>query len=383
VFFTGGGIIRFKFINLILLIKMKKWIWVVVIIVVLVLVAGLAKAPKDTSTIKIGSLLSLTGDASAWGENAQRGIAIAVDEVNQKGGVNGRRVEIIYEDTASNPKTAVSAFQKITSLDDVDAIIGPLLQAEVASVVSLIDKNDIPVVAPSFISIQNRINSYNPIFVWMDPEVEAGRLADYVYNQGIRRVGVIGTLDAWEDTVTMGFANRFKALGGIITDIEQVQPTADDMKLPIAKILASKPEAIYLGTYYQFINSLKEINNLGYKGELYSIEVDDYLVGETSRWSNGLQFISPDYYDISFIKMFEDKYGIKPGIPAGQAYDSAKILFSLIKEDNKDTLEAMKNFSKYNGVSGELTITQDGKTYMQTALFQINKGQVFRIEALK
>ena len=339
--------------------------------------------PADSEPIKIGALLSLTGGASAWGENAQKGIALATEEINKNGGINGKQVEIIYEDTASDPKVAVSAFQKVTSFDRVDAIIGPLNQTETASVISLIDQTKIPTIAPGFLPLQNRTNINNPLLIWTDAETEAGRLAQYVYDQGIRSVGVIGTLDAWENTVTMGFVNNFRALGGSITDLEQVQPTADDMKLPVTKILATKPQAIYLGTYYQFVNSLKEISNQGYKGKLYGIEVDDYLAGETAQWSNGLQFISPDYYTTAFIDDFKAKYATEPGIPAGQSYDAAKILFSLIGETQNDTLEAMKKFKQYDGVSGELRISAEGRTYLPTALFQINNGKISRVESLK
>lgn len=357
----------------------------VIIIIAVIALADRTSKPQTNSnqTIKIGALLSLTGGASAWGENAQKGIALAVEEVNKNGGVNGRQVEIIYEDTASDPKISVSAYQKVTSFDHVDAIIGPLNQTEIASVISIIDQSNIPTVAPGFLPLRDRKNINNPLFIWTDAETEAGRLAQYVYDKGIRKVGVIGTLDAWEETVTNGFVDKFKALGGTITDLEKVQPATDDMRLPVTKILATKPEAIYLGTYYQFVNSLKEINGQGYKGKLFGIEVDDYLAGETSKWSSGLQFIAPDYYSSNFVDTYKNKYGMAPGIPSGQSYDATKILFSLLKEKQSDTLMAMKNFKQYNGVSGELRISPEGRTYLPTALFQIDAGKISRVESLK
>lgn len=362
---------------------MDKKILSLIIVIVALTIIGIFAQKDNNDSIKIGAILSLTGGASAWGENAQHGIALAVEEINKNGGVNGKQVEIIYEDTASDPKGAVSAFQKLTSLDHVDAIIGPLTQTETASVISLINQINIPTVAPGFLPLRDRKNINNPIFVWADAETEAERLARYVYDKGIRKVGVIGTLDAWEETVTNAFVNKFKAIGGTITDLEKVQPTLDDMKLPVTKILATKPEAIYLGTYYVFVNSLKEIYTQGYKGKLFGIEVDDYLAGETSKWSEGLQFISPNYYSDDFINSFKNKYGMAPGIPAGQSYDAAKILFSLLKEKQSDTVEAMKNFRQYNGVSGELKISPDGRTYLPTSIFQINAGKITKIENLE
>ncbi len=367
--------------------NMKKILSILIIAVVIV--GGyflFNKKPNENGAgpIKIGALLSLTGGASAWGENAQKGIMLAVEEINKEGGINGREIEVVYEDTASDPKQSVSAYQHLMATEDPVALIGPLNQTETASVISLINKDEIPTFIPGFLPLQDRKDINNPIFVWTDAESESALLAQHIYEKGVRKVGVIGTQDAWENTVTMGFVNKFKALGGTITDLEIVQPTAEDMKLPATKVVASKPEAIYLGTYYQFVNSIKEISNQGYKGELYGIEIDDYLAGETASWSNGLKFIAPDYYSEEFINKFKTRFNIAPGMPAGQSYDTVKAIYSILKksQNKEDILSEMKNFKKYQGVSGELNITSDGKSHLPLALFVLNNGKVSRLQSL-
>lgn len=367
---------------------MKKIIIILVIIVVVVggyLLLSKKQEPKIKEPVKVGALLSLTGGASAWGENAKKGIELAVTEINEKGGINGKPLEIVYSDTASDPKRTISAYQEVITIDKVEAIIGPLNQTETAPVIPLIHSSEIPTVAPGFIPIQNRVDLHNPIFVWTDAEIEAGRLAQYVYDQGVRKIGVIGTLDAWENTVTTSFVNKFKEIGGEVSALEIVQPSSSDMKLPVTKIIATKPDAIYLGTYYQFVNSVKEVGNFGYKGKLYGIEVDDYLANETAKWSDGLQFIAPDYYTSDFITKFTKKYGIAPGLPAGQSYDAAKILATFLKEgkNRNKILELMKKFNDYDGVSGKLTISTDGRTHLSLAIFEIRDGKINRISELK
>lgn len=359
-------------------------------LVLLAIIGGIWFVSKKQSpavsgeTIKVAALLSLTGDAAAWGENAQKAIQLATEEANQKGGINGKQIEIIYEDTAGDAKRAVSAYQKVTSIDHVVAVLGPLNQTEDLAVMPLIIQTGTPTIIPGYVPLKNRTNLGNPLFVWMDAEVEAGRLAQYLFDQGIRTVAVIGTLDSWENTVSTSFAEKFKLLGGTVTEQEMVQPDTADMKLPVTKVLATKPQAIFLGTYYQFINSTKVLRDLGYTGKLYGIEVDDYLAKETAGWTSGLDFIAPDYYKDDFIKAFETKFGRAPGLPAGQSYDAANILFSFLKQssDQKNMLEAMKNFTNYTGVSGELTIASDGRTYLPTALFELKNGQITRLSSL-
>lgn len=368
---------------------MNKKIGGILIIVIVIIGVFLAldfdREPQKDGPVKIASLLSLTGGASAWGENAKKGIELAVEEINGQGGINGVQVEMIYEDTASEPKRTVSVFQHAFDIEEVTAIIGPLNQTETAAVIPLIEQASIPVIAPGFLPLQDRKDLNNPVFVWTDAESEAGLLAEYVYNQGVRKVGVIGTLDSWEQTITNAFVDRFKALGGNVTALEIVQPSVSDMKLPVTKVLATKPEAVYFGTYYQFVHSTKEVHNLDFKGKLFGIEIDDYLAGETSQWTEGLQFIAPDYYSSDFINKFTEKYTMAPGMPAGQAYDAANILFSFLKKstDKKDILQAMKNFKEYKGVSGEFTISSDGRSHLPLAIFQLNGGKVDKTQSLR
>lgn len=340
--------------------------------------------PQLNQPIKIAALLSLTGDGASWGESAQKAIQLATEEVNKNGGINGRQVDMIYEDTAGDPKKAVSAYQLVTSIDHVTAIIGPLTQTELTAIIPLINKDNIPTVAPDYIPLQNRADLSNPLLVWMDAQIEAQRIAQYTYNQGIRSVGILGTQDSWETTISNAFADTFKSLGGTVTDTEIVQPTSADMKLPVTKVVATNPQAIFIGTYYQFVNSTKEIHDLGYGGKLLSIEVDDYLVGQTSSWVNDLQFIAPDYYTGSFTQDFRNRYQTTPGIPAGQAYDATNILFSFLTKNDKQgsILQEMKDFKSYNGVSGELQVGTDGRTTLPTALFDLKKGVVTRVQSL-
>lgn len=365
----------------------KKLIWVVVIFITIIVWGILANNPESTpsSPIKVAALLNLTGDAAAWGENAQKGIQLAVEQINKKGGINGRLIEVIYEDTAGDPKQAVSAFQAILARGDITAVIGPLTQTEDIAVGPLVEESGMPSVVPGYVPPQNRKNFYNPLTIWMDPETESHRLAQYVYDQGIRKVAIIGTLDSWEVTISDAFEKKFTSLGGTITHREIVQPSASEMKLPVTKTIASKPEAIFLGTYYQFINSLKSLSDQGFRGKLYSIEVDNYLAGETAVWSDELRFIAPDYYSSDFITQYKDFNGTEPGIPSGQAYDAANILFNFIEKSDKksDIIEQMKSFASYDGVSGKLEITGDHRAILPTAIFEIKKGKIKRINEIK
>ncbi|MEK7586329.1 MAG: penicillin-binding protein activator [Patescibacteria group bacterium] len=367
---------------------MKKIIWIVVIVLVIGVIWKVSKndnaGPSTGGPIKIAALLPLSGDAAAWGQNAERAIQLATEKINNEGGVNDRQVEIIYEDTGGDPKKAVSSYQKVTSIDKVTAVVGPLGQTEVMAVLPIIIKTKTPTIIPSYVPLKNRPNLSNPLLVWMDAEEESSRIAEHVYGEGIRNVGVIGTLDSWEQTISDAFTAKFESLGGNITIKEIVQPSVSDMKLAVTKVLGTKPEAVFLGTYYQFINSAKVLSDQNFQGKLYSIEVDDYLAGESASWTNGLRFIAPDYYQEDFVKIFQDKFAQAPGLPAGQSYDAVNILFSILKqsENRDDILAAIDEFTSYDGVSGKFEINADGRTSLPTALFEVESGKIKRLSYL-
>jgi len=358
-----------------------KWILGVVALVLLawVAVGTREQAPKEINTIRIGALLILSGDGAAWGENAQRGLQMAIDEFNT-GSV--LKVELIVEDTAGETSRAVSAYRKLVDIDKVDAVVGPLFQTEVATVAPLVAEDSIPVITPSYAPIKNRPNPRNPLMIWMDPTIEAHRMAEYVFNSGIKTVSVIGTLDSWENEVSDAFAKRFEELGGSVISKELVQPDTDNVRVTVTKSLNKNPEAIFIGSYYQFIPITKIIDELQFPGEIFSIEVDSYLAEETAAFTDGLRFIAPDFYTEEFAQRFELLYGQKPGIPAGQAYDATKLLIKFFVEEGGDVqkvLLAMKGINMYEGVSGTIAITNENKTIFPTAVFELQKGEVIKL----
>src|SRR5688500_9160494 len=80
----------------------------------------------DSGTLKIGALLPLTGSGANYGKSLKQGIDLAVDDINRAGGVNGQRIEIVYEDSQSDPRTGISGFNKLAGVDKVPVVLGSL-----------------------------------------------------------------------------------------------------------------------------------------------------------------------------------------------------------------------------------------------------------------
>ena len=92
------------------------------------LISGCIK--KEPETYKVGAILPLSGSGANYGKWEKQGVDLAVDEINQAGGINGKKIEIIFEDSKSLPKDGVSAMNKLSSVDKV-----PVAIAGISSVV--------------------------------------------------------------------------------------------------------------------------------------------------------------------------------------------------------------------------------------------------------
>ncbi|MFA6432231.1 MAG: penicillin-binding protein activator [Candidatus Paceibacterota bacterium] len=364
----------------------KKAVWsIVAVIIIILIIAGVRNSNQsaDDGQIKIGVMFMLTGDGAAWGENAKKGADIAFEEYNAAH--PDKPVAVIYGDTKTDAKEAVSVFNKLTSLDKVDFIVGPLFQHELAAIDPLIQKKGLPVIAPGYFSRENRTNLKNPLLMWLDAMIETDRIADYVIKQGFKTVSIINSADGWESSVGAEFEKKMKEAGVKVLAHETVQIDASDVRLPVTKILAGKPEAVFVATYMQYVNATKAIGEQQYKGKLFSIEIDEYLAGETKNFVSEMLAINPDRYQSGFSEKFEKRYGTKPGMPSGHAYDAVSLLLSSIAKDSdpKSVLEDFRTRTSYEGVSGLVEFTADGRTLFPTALYQIKGGVLNRVTALE
>ena len=109
------------------------------------LTSGIARpAIANTEPIRIGYLPALTGASSSTGIGINRGVELAVKEINASGGVNGRQIELITRDTQSDPTKAVNGATELSRGQQVHAVFGPLNSGESLAVVPLLARMNVP-----------------------------------------------------------------------------------------------------------------------------------------------------------------------------------------------------------------------------------------------
>jgi len=226
-----------------------------------------AHAAPDSSPIerlKIGAILTLSGNLASAGEDSRRGIEAALVVAGPD-----IPIEFIYADSRNEPTVAISEFRKLVNVDRVAAVhahrstIGMALNP-----VSL--KGAIPLLGA--VGHQNFASGNDFAFqLWPPADVEGRFVADEFGKRKFKRVAVLNTEDEWTSAVTAGFRERLKELGITLAFDESFLPAEQDFRSRLLKLKASSPDAIYINLLLpQIAPAIKQAQEMNIDGPYFS-----------------------------------------------------------------------------------------------------------------
>ncbi|HXH85138.1 MAG TPA: ABC transporter substrate-binding protein [Candidatus Tectomicrobia bacterium] len=226
---------------------LKRWLLVALVAAVaaaLVVPPTLAQAP-----IKIGVIQPLSGPVAASGNYVRMGAEIARDWINARGGINGRKVELVIEDNKSDPKEAASAAEKLIVRDKVPAIMGAWGSSMTLAAMPKLEEYGVPMVVEtsSAASITKRGNPW--VFRISPPsEMEALGLEPYVDKLGIKRADFLAVNTDWGRGAVTAFGEMLKKKGAAVGAAEFMDQAATDMNAQITKIKTTGGDTLFLTT---------------------------------------------------------------------------------------------------------------------------------------
>jgi len=225
----------------------KRWTLLLALVGVGTLAAALladAQAP-----IKIGVIEPLSGAVAASGSYVRMGAEIARDWINARGGINGRKVELIIEDNKSDPKEAASAAEKLIVRDRVPAIMGAWGSSMTLAAMPKLEEYGVPMVVEtsSAATITKRGNPW--IFRISPPsEMEALGLEQYVERLGVRRADFLAVNTDWGRGAIGAFGDMLKKKGVAVGAAEFMDQAATDMSAQLTKIKGTGGDTLFLTT---------------------------------------------------------------------------------------------------------------------------------------
>ena len=367
---------------------MKKLITIILILTVASagLIVGCAKEEKK---IKIGAILPLTGDGAAYGEKEKDGIDLAAWEVNEDGGIGGRKIEVIYEDSKGVPEPATSALQKLITRDKVKVVIGDAFSSPTLAMVPIIDKNRIIMISPSASSPKLSHSSDYFFRVWPSDVAEASIMAEVAMDRmKLKKFALIYGNNDYAIGLRDVFMESVKRLGGEILVTETYNEGDTDFRTQLTKIKKAAPDAIYMTGYYkEFAKILIQAKEMGIKAQFLSCGTfpEPEILKIAKEAAEGVVFVQP-YFDRNskdpliqkFVENYEARFNVEAGIYAAHGYDAMRVLAEAMKiggispERIRDALLGLKDFP---GVTGKTTFVKGGDVVKPARIMTVKDGE--------
>ena len=219
----------------------------------------------------VGYQLPLTGTQSQYGEVFRNAATLQLEKFNAAGGVGGRKVQIVYEDSKSDPKEAVNIARKFVDDKRIIAVLGDFASGPSMAAGEVYGKAGMPQLSqtashPDFLKVSNWQ------FRNITTQAQEGPFnAKWLRDRGVKTVAVIGLQNDWGLSATGEFTKAFEALGGKVTSTELFNPGARDFKAILTKVSQGKPEAIYFAMFYEEgALILQQVRQLNVNARLYS-----------------------------------------------------------------------------------------------------------------
>lgn len=359
---------------------MKKFMKMIALLMVMTMTvsvfAGCGKKSGSSDSIKIGLVFSLTGGTAITEECMYNSAVLAIEEINAAGGINGKKIEYVVKDYATDPDTAVKVVKEMILQDDVTAIVGLYTSASRVAVEPILEEYEIPLVYPTFYEGEEP-NDY-VIYTGCVPNQQGDYFVPYLFENVSHNFYLLGTDTTYAQGINAQAEALISSLGGKVVGNELVSSDVTEFSDIIAKIKSTCGDegcVIYAnlngdsGTafYTQFAAA-----GLSEKYTIASFIMDEsFSTALGSAAAN--TYASVNYFnsiESNANKAFLSAYGAKYGeakaaavTAVGEAtYDAVYLLSKSLEKcgDDITTENIMANFAGISFDAPQGTITVDG-----------------------
>ena len=356
------------------------------------LLPGVALAQGAAGTVPVGAVEVLSGPNAAYGIAIRSGLELALDQINQKGVLGGKKIALTVLDSAADKNQAINAARELIGRDKVVTIIGPTLSNEMFAVGPVTNERKIPTVGTS--TTASGITDIGP-YIFRTSLPESDVVPVTFKKAQARGVKTIALMYAADDAFSKSGFDVMKAsadkLGLKILTIETFANKDSDFSAQLTKIKALKPDAVGISALVEPVAGvLLQARQLGFGketqfiggngsnspqlGKIAGAAADGLIVG--SPWFIG----KPDPANQKFVAAFKAKYDKDPDQFAAQAYDCMFIVAAAIDAAgaaDPEKITAALGKTNYSGVMGPFSFTdhRDPASSAGVVVLEMKGGQ--------
>jgi branched-chain amino acid transport system substrate-binding protein len=347
--------------------------------------------------IPIGFFAPITGPAAADGASAKHAVELGLKEVNDGGGINGRKVNLIIYDDRLNPQEAVAIANKLIEKDKVVGVASGAYSGPTRVAAPIFQKAGMPMVAGYAV---------HPDVTW-DPkekkpndfcfrngflgEIEGAAAAEFaVKNLKAKKIALIFMDNDFGRAISSGFAERAEKLGAAVLTKQMYKfPGEKDFRPFLTRIKEGNPDVIFAAGYYNEAASIvRQAKELGIKSQILGEEGFDSpkfleIAGPAAEGviiATNLDRDDPRPLVQNFLKNYRKAYNEDADMVGASSYDAFMILINAIRKtgtDPKAIQKALLETKDYNGLTGKISRFVQGEV-VKPVQIQVVKGGKFR-----
>ena len=366
----------------------------------LLLLAALLSSPscskRQEPGIQVGQFASLTGAQATFGQSTDKGVRLALKEINDSGGVLGQPLRVTTKDNQSKPGETSTAVRELITRDKVVALIGEVASGRSLEAAPIAQRSGIPMISPA--STNEKVTETGDhIFrvCFIDP-FQGTVCAKFARKLGASKAAIL--TDVSKD-YSLGLARSFKQefvkTGGTILGEQSYTGGDKDFSAQLTAIKAGNPDVIFLPAYYtEAPLIIRQARQLGITVPFVGGDGWDspelIAVGgpavEGCYFSNHFSNQSTDPQVVAFVKAYRDTYHEDPDAMVALGYDALKLLADAMKRagtsDPAKVNAAIATTKDFPGVTGKITLDEHRNPTKPAVMLQVKDGKFAYVETI-
>lgn len=344
-------------------------------------------------TVQLGAVLPLTGANATIGEDQQRGIDLAVEQINEDGGVLGKDLEVLVEDSGGTPEGAIDAARKLVETDGVPVVMGEYSSGNTLPMAQFLQREGIVHLNPGSSSPDLReVGDYSFGVIGLD-DVAGAFTAEKAYELGYRSAAFLGPNNPYGQGLVRETKARFEELGGTIEESILYTEGKNDYRAEVQRLASGGPDVLI---YTAYGTEAATINRQAFEFGI-SDEIPFFCVyltlcaadsePETVEGQQGIEvnFIGPDGED--YQALYQEKYGEDfASTFNGYLYDAVQLSALAIEEADSAEPDAIRDAlpevdGEYEAVTGPIEFDEENQRTDQPYIFvEVVDGKVEEVE---
>jgi branched-subunit amino acid ABC-type transport system permease component/ABC-type branched-subunit amino acid transport system substrate-binding protein len=349
------------------------------------------ESPDASRVVRVGIVTSLTGAEAKFGQAQRYGYEMALGEINSRGGVLGREIELVYQDDTSKDEVAMTAVDKLTENPEVRAIIGAYKSSATFPASAIANRYRVPMLVPSAITDEITRQGYEWIFrVCASASGYGKAMVEFLTKAAaVGRLAVVYENTQFGSSVAQAALEQAPRAGVEIVAFEAYDPGATDFTPLLTRVKSSRPEAVlfvsYLADATLLMRQAKEIdlNPRAFTAGGAGFSLPDFLrgAGETAEYTISVTQWTPDSKwpgSREWAERFKSQFSYEPSYHSVQTYVSLKILADAIERAGSLDRTAIRDAiraTRMDSIFGPISFDAVGQNDHPVAITQVLDGK--------